>query len=81
MDYIEQVIADFMEIGYTEKENNCPCMRKIRGGNIMDYLSKLQSDYTFFTDMLKSLERRKSFQPICKNDVQGKDCRTRKRNL
>ena len=29
----------------------------------MDYISKLQSDYTFFTDMLKSLERKKKKTP------------------
>ena len=29
----------------------------------MDYLSKLQRDYTFFTDMLKSLERKKKKTP------------------
>ena len=29
----------------------------------MDYISKLQSDYTFFTDMLNSLERKKKKTP------------------
>ena len=45
----------------------------------MDELTKLQNDYLFFKDMLKSLERKKKKTPehwICKNEVQGKDCRT-----
>ena len=29
----------------------------------MDYLTKLQNDYVFFTDMLKSLERKKKKTP------------------
>ena len=29
----------------------------------MDYISKLQSDYTFFTDMLKSIEKIKKKTP------------------
>ena len=29
----------------------------------MDYISKLQLDYTFFTDMLKSLEKKKKKTP------------------
>ena len=42
----------------------------------MDYLSKLQRDYTFFTDMLKSLERKKKKTPgngfakmVCKEKI------------
>ena len=38
-------------------------MGKIRGGNIMDYLTKLQNEYVYFTDMLKSLERKKKKTP------------------
>ena len=38
-------------------------MGKIRGGDIMDYLTKLQKEYVFFTDMLKSLERKKKKTP------------------
>ena len=38
-------------------------MGKIRGGNIMDELTKLQNDYLFFKDMLKSLERKKKKTP------------------
>ena len=29
----------------------------------MDYISKLQLEYTFFTDMLKSLEKKKKKTP------------------
>ena len=30
---------------------------------IVDYLTKLQKEYVFFTDMLKSLERKKKATP------------------
>ena len=30
---------------------------------IMDYLTKLQNEYVFFTDMLKTLERKKKKTP------------------
>ena len=33
------------------------------GGYIMDELTKLQNDYLFFKDMLKSLERKKKKTP------------------
>ena len=38
----------------------------------MDYISKLQSDYTFFTDMQVFRKRKKPRQRICNNEVQGK---------
>jgi hypothetical protein len=38
-------------------------MGKIRGGNIMDYITQLQKEYMFFTDMLKSIERKKKKTP------------------
>ena len=36
-----------------------------------DYLSKLQNDYKYFKDMLKSLEKRKenAWERFCKNEV------------
>ena len=38
-------------------------MGKIRGGNIMDYITQIQKEYTFFTDMLKSIEKIKKKTP------------------
>ena len=38
-------------------------MGKIRGGNIMDYITQIQKEYMFFTDMLKTLERKKKKTP------------------
>jgi len=41
-------------------------MGKIRGGDIMDYMeyiTGLQKEYVYFTDMLKTLERKKKKTP------------------
>jgi hypothetical protein len=38
-------------------------MGKVRGGNIMDYITQIQKEYVYFTDMLKTLERKKKKTP------------------
>ena len=38
-------------------------MGKICGGDVMDYVSQLQNEYKFFSDMLKKLEKKKKKTP------------------